>query len=94
MAQITAALAKLKTIWNYSNIALSSKIRLVRSLVMSIFLQACESWTLTADREKDTGHGDEMHQKAPRHHPPTETTALTKRCETELGKPLGPTKTS
>ncbi|KAK2185576.1 hypothetical protein NP493_228g07008 [Ridgeia piscesae] len=48
----TAALAKLKTIWNDRNIALSSKIRLMRSLVMSIFLYACESWTLTTDTER------------------------------------------
>ena len=38
IAQASAALAKLKTIWNDRNIALSSKIRLMRSLVMSIFL--------------------------------------------------------
>ena len=38
------------------------------SRLMSIFLYACDSWTLTADTEKDTGHGDEMPQKAPRHH--------------------------
>ena len=43
IAQATAALAKLKTIWNARNIALSSKIKLIRSLVMSIFLYACES---------------------------------------------------
>ncbi|KAK2154599.1 hypothetical protein NP493_2167g00018 [Ridgeia piscesae] len=52
IAQATAALAKLKTIWNDRNIALSSKIRLMRSLVMSIFLYACESWILTADTER------------------------------------------
>ena len=52
IAQATAALTKLKTIWNDRNIALSSKIRLMRSLVMSIFLYACESWTLTAETEK------------------------------------------
>ena len=52
IAKATAALAKLKTIWNDRNIALSSKIRLMRSLVMSIFLYACESWTLTADTER------------------------------------------
>ncbi|GFR69105.1 endonuclease-reverse transcriptase [Elysia marginata] len=37
MAQTTAALTKLKPIWNNKNIAISSKIRLLRSLVMSIF---------------------------------------------------------
>ncbi|KAK2181980.1 hypothetical protein NP493_372g01013 [Ridgeia piscesae] len=52
IAQTTAALAKLKTIWNDRNITLSSKIRLMRSLVMSIFLYAYESWTLTADTER------------------------------------------
>ena len=40
------------SIWNDMNIPLSSKIRLVRSLVMSIFLYACGSWTLTADTER------------------------------------------
>ena len=69
IAQATAALAKRKTIWNDRNIALSSKIRLMRSLVISIFLYACESWTLTADTErKIQANGDEMRQKAPRHH--------------------------
>ncbi|KAK2153584.1 hypothetical protein NP493_2294g00000 [Ridgeia piscesae] len=52
IAQTAAALAKLKNIWNDRNIALSSNIRLMRSLVMSTFLYACESWTLTADTER------------------------------------------
>ena len=34
------------------NISLSSKIRLMRSLVTSIYLYACESWTLTADIQR------------------------------------------
>ncbi|GFO20370.1 endonuclease-reverse transcriptase [Plakobranchus ocellatus] len=34
------------------NIAISSTIRLLRSLVTSIFLYACESWTLAADTER------------------------------------------
>lgn len=52
IAQTTAALTKLKTIWKDRNISLSSKIRLLRSLVISIFLYACESWTLTAELER------------------------------------------
>ena len=36
-AQTTAAVTKLKVIWNDKNIAISSKIRLMRSLAMSIF---------------------------------------------------------
>ena len=48
IAQTTAALTRLKPVWNDRGISLSSKIRLIRSLVTSIFLYACESWTLTA----------------------------------------------
>ena len=43
IAQTTAALTKLKPVWNDRGISLSSKIRLMRSLVTSIFLYACES---------------------------------------------------
>ena len=49
IAQTTAALTRLKPVWNDRSISLSSKIRLVRSLVTSIFLYACESWTLTVE---------------------------------------------
>ena len=52
IAVTTAILAKLKTIWKDKNISLSSKIRLMRSLVHSVFLYACETWTLTADLER------------------------------------------
>ena len=34
------------------NIAISSKVRLMRSLAMSIFLYACDTWTMTADIER------------------------------------------
>ena len=37
IAQTTAALTKLKVIWNEKIIAINSKIRLMHSLVMSIF---------------------------------------------------------
>ena len=47
-AQTTAALTRLKPVLNDRSISLSSKIRLVRSLVTSIFLYACGSWTVTA----------------------------------------------
>ena len=52
IAQTIAALTKLKIIWHDKNITLSSKIRLLRSLVMSIFLYSCETWTLTAEIER------------------------------------------
>ena len=41
IAQTIASLTKLKIIWDNKNIDLSSKIRLLRSLVMSIFLYSC-----------------------------------------------------
>ena len=39
----------IRGMWRHS---LSSKIRLMRSLVTSIFLYACESWTLTAELQR------------------------------------------
>ena len=53
-AQATAALTKLKPIWRDDNIYLGSKVKLMRSLVISIVLYACESWTLTAELERRT----------------------------------------
>ena len=52
IAQTIAALTKLKIIWDNKNIGLSSKIRLLHSLVRYIFLYYCETWTLTAERER------------------------------------------
>ena len=52
IAQTTAAVTKLNVIWNDKNIAISFKIRLIRPLAMSIFLYACETWTITADIER------------------------------------------
>ena len=52
IAQTIGALTKLKTIWKDNSTALSSKIRLMSSLVISFFLYACETWTLTAELEK------------------------------------------
>ena len=49
-----ATLSKLKPTWRYNNISLGSKVKLMRSLVISTFLYACESWTLTAELEKRT----------------------------------------
>ena len=41
IAQTTAALTRLKPVWIDKSISLSSKVRLMRSLVTSIFLYAC-----------------------------------------------------
>ena len=59
IAETTAALTRLKPLWNDRNNTVSSKIRLMRSLVMSIFLYASETWTLSADLQKRiTSHGN------------------------------------
>ena len=42
----------MKPVLNDRGISLSTKIRLMRSLVTSIFLYACESWTLTAELQR------------------------------------------
>ena len=52
IAWTIAVLTRLKPVWNDRSISLSSKIRLMRSLVMSIFLYACESWTFTAELQR------------------------------------------
>ena len=52
IAQTTAALTKSKPVWNDRSMSLSSKIRLMCSLVTSIFLNACESLTLTAELQR------------------------------------------
>ena len=42
----------MKPVWNDRSISLSYKIRLMHSLVTSIFLYAFQSWTLTAELQR------------------------------------------
>ena len=49
LAQATAALTRLKPVSNDRSISLSFEIRLMRSLVTSIFVYVCESWIFTAE---------------------------------------------
>ena len=51
VAQTTAALTRLKSVWNDRCIPLSSKIRLIRYLVTPIFLFAKSPWAVE-NREK------------------------------------------
>ena len=51
-AQTATALAKLKPLWRDKNITLKCKLKLLHALVLSIYLYACESWTLTAELQK------------------------------------------
>ena len=52
IAKTTAALSRLKIIWRDKNISLASKVKLMWTLILSTFLYACESWTLTAKIER------------------------------------------
>ena len=52
MKSVSAALTRLKPVCNDRSISFSSKIQLMRSLVTSIFLYACQSWTLTAELQR------------------------------------------
>ena len=55
IAQATAAaLTRLKPVWIDKSISLSSEVRLMRFLVTPIFLNACESCTLTAELQRRT----------------------------------------
>ena len=58
IAQTLAALTSLKPVWNDRSISLSSKIRLMHSLVTSIFLYACESHSRAP--KKNTSQGNEV----------------------------------
>ena len=55
IVQTTAALTRLKSVWNSRSISLIFKIRLMRSLVTSIFLYACESCTPTNELQRTRG---------------------------------------
>ena len=52
IAQATAALSRLKIVWRDKNISLASKVKLMQMSILSTFLYACESWTLTAEIER------------------------------------------
>ena len=52
IAKTTAALTRLKPVWNDRSISPSSEIRLMHSPVTSILLYVCESWTLTAELQR------------------------------------------
>ena len=45
----TSAIARLKKIWSKNNIKTATKIRLYKSLVVSVLTYGCESWTLKAE---------------------------------------------
>lgn len=53
IAMAKTAMSQLQNIWRDRNISRHTKIKLVRTLVFSIFLYACETWTIkAADRTR------------------------------------------
>ena len=52
IAKSTSALSRLRKVWRDSSLSLTTKLRLLRALVLSVFLYGAESWTLNADIEK------------------------------------------
>ena len=52
IAQRTAAFSRLKIIWRDKNISFTSKVKLMRTLILFTFLFACESWTLIVEIER------------------------------------------
>ena len=52
IAMATSALARLDKIWKSREMWFGTKYKLYKSLVQSIFLYGCESWTLTAETTK------------------------------------------
>ena len=55
IATATAAMARLNRVWK-SNISFKTKFQLFRSLLVSILLCGCETWTLLADDERESRH--------------------------------------
>ena len=46
--------ATLKPMWRDWNISLSSMLKLLHALALSIFLHACETWALTAELQRES----------------------------------------
>ncbi|KAG1682135.1 Calcium-activated chloride channel regulator 4A [Nymphon striatum] len=52
IGRATSALAKLENTWRAKNIAMKNKILLMRAIVESTLLYACESWTVSKNMEQ------------------------------------------
>ena len=59
-----AAMARLNMIWRCNTISFASKHKVYKSLVTSILLYGCETWTLLADpKTKDPGFRNQVHEE-------------------------------
>ena len=64
IASTMAAMARLNRIWQCNTISSASKFKLYRSLVNTILLYGCETWTLLADSEKKVpGFRNQVHEE-------------------------------
>ena len=52
IASVKAAMARLNRIWQCNTVSIACKFKLYKSLVTSILLHGCETWTLFADSVK------------------------------------------
>ena len=52
ITQCTTTMTRHKPSWNDQNITLRSKVRLMRTLIISILFHACETWTLTIELQR------------------------------------------
>ena len=52
LATSTSALIRLQTIWTSTQIGFKTKCSLYKTLVLSILLYGCETWTITEKMEK------------------------------------------
>ena len=60
-------MARLNRIWRYNIISFASKLKLYKSLVTSILLCGCETWTLLVDWEKDSGLRNQVPEETSPH---------------------------
>ena len=75
-----AALARIKNIWIDKNIRI--KYKRIRALIITIFIYACETWTLTAELQRIIQSLElRCYEKSLAY--PTKTESLTSMC----GKP-------
>ena len=62
-AEATAVITKAKPVWRDNSISLRLRVNLMPFLVISIFLYACASWTMTAELEKTPNNSQETQTK-------------------------------
>ena len=65
IASVMAAVARLNRVWQSNTISFTSKFKLYKSLVTSILLFVCETWTLPADFERKKKKDPDVQKQVP-----------------------------